>query len=334
MFEAFADTVDVEKVAKVAEVAAERGLSLSVKVLMAVGLLIAGYVLARLVAKAIRMRCQSIRGFDQTLTPILAQSASYAIIILSLIMVLANFGIETTSIIAVLGAAGLAIGLALQGTLQNVAAGIMLLIIRPFRRGDYIEAGSASGTVDETGLFMTRMHTVQGLFVAVPNSMIWSNVITNYSRLPRRRLDLQIGISYDADLDEARELILDLLTSDERVLEEPKPIVVVRGLGDSSVDLELRAWAKRTDYWDLNFDVTRAIKLALDEAGISIPYPHRQIVLSSDAPSQLEKEAGLEGKGNDQKQTQGRSGKKRQNKRKKPAEAKTTAADTEEGGEG
>lgn len=334
MFEAFADTVDVNKVAKVAGVAAERGLSVSVKVMMAVALLVAGYLLARLVAKVIRIRCERIRGFDQTLTPILAQSASYAIIILSLIMVLANFGIETTSIIAVLGAAGLAIGLALQGTLQNVAAGIMLLIIRPFRRGDYIEAGSASGTVDETGLFMTRMHTVQGLFVAVPNSMIWSNIITNYSRLPRRRLDLQIGISYDADLDEARALILDLLTNDERVLQEPKPIVVVRGLGDSSVDLELRAWAMRGDFWDLNFDMTRAIKLALDEAGISIPYPHRQIVLSSDAPVQLAKEGQADPLRNDQKATQRRSGKRRPNKRKKPAEVKTSAAETEEGGEG
>ena len=288
MLEALADPGNVEKAVKVAEVAAEKGLSLSVKVVMAIGLLVLGYLAARLVARLIRMRCEKIRGFDQTLTPILAQSASYAIIILSLILVLSNFGIETTSIIAVLGAAGLAIGLALQGTLQNVAAGIMLLIIRPFRRGDYIEAGGASGTVDETGLFMTRMRTVQGLFVAVPNSMIWSNIITNYSRLPRRRLDLMIGISYDADLDEARDLILGLLEGDERVLAEPKPIVVVRGLGESSVDLELRAWVKRQDFWDFNFDTTRAVKLALDEAGIGIPYPHRQIVMTPQASEQIE----------------------------------------------
>ena len=280
MFEALADPAKIEKAAHVAEVVAEKGLSVSLQVVIAIGLLVLGYLAARLVAKAIRMRCENIRGFDQTLTPILAQSASYAIIILTFILVLSNFGIETTSIIAVLGAAGLAIGLALQGTLQNVAAGIMLLIIRPFRRGDYIEAGSAAGTVDETGLFMTRMRTVQGLFVAVPNSMIWSNIITNYSRLPKRRLDLQIGISYDADLDEARDVILSLLDDDERIIHDPVPIVVVRGLGESSVDLELRAWVKRQDFWDFNFDITRAVKLALDEAGIGIPYPHRHLVFS------------------------------------------------------
>lgn len=287
MLDAVADKINVKKVADVAGAAAEQGLSLSVKVLLAAGLLILGYAIAQLAAKAIRMRCERIRGFDQTLTPILAQSVSYGIIILSLIMVLSNFGIETTSIIAVLGAAGIAIGLALQGTLQNVAAGIMLLIIRPFRRGDYIEAGSAAGTVDETGLFMTRMRTVQGLFVAVPNSMIWSNIITNYSRLPKRRLDLQIGISYDADLDEARDLILRLLGDDERVHDDPAPLVVVQKLGESSVDLELRAWVDRGDYWDFNFDITRAIKLAFDDAGIGIPYPHRQIVLAPEVGAQF-----------------------------------------------
>ncbi len=287
MLEALAETVDVKKVATVAQTVFDKLVGFSIHLLIAVGLLVASYLLARFVARVIRMRCEAIKGFDQTLTPILAQSASYGIMIFALIMVLANFGIETTSIIAVLGAAGLAIGLALQGTLQNVAAGIMLLVIRPFRRGDYIEAGAAAGTVDETGLFMTRMRTVNGLFVAVPNSMILSNIITNYSRLPRRRFDLQVGISYDADIDVAQELILNLLNDDIRVLSEPPAIVVVRRLGDSSVDLELRAWASKEDFWSLNFDMTRAIKLALDEAGVSIPYPHRQLVLAPETVAKL-----------------------------------------------
>lgn len=285
MIEALAQPIDVEKVVKVAEAAVEKGFSITVQVMFAIGLLVAGYIIAGVVAKFIRLRCENIRGFDQTLTPIFTQSVRYTIIVFTLVMVLSNFGIHTTSIIAVLGAAGLAIGLALQGTLQNVAAGIMLLIIRPFRRGDYIEAGSAAGTVDETGLFMTRLHTVQGLFVAVPNSMIWSDIIINYSRMPNRRLDMQVGISYDADMDVARDVIMKVLADDERVHANPESMVVVRKLGDSSVDLELRAWTDRGDYWSLNFDVTRAVKLALDEAGISIPYPHRQIVI---APQVLE----------------------------------------------
>lgn len=192
-----------------------------------------------------------------------------------------------TSLIAVLGAAGLAIGLALQGTLQNVAAGIMLLVIRPFKKGDYIESGSVGGTVDETGLFVTRMHTSQGLFIAVPNSMLWSNIITNYSRLPRRRFDMQVGISYDADLEKARDVLMQLLLDDGRVHRSPEPMVVVRTLGASSVDLEIRAWTDRQTYWDLNFDLTRKVKLALDEAEISIPYPHTQIVMSPELTDRL-----------------------------------------------
>lgn len=266
-------------VAQLAEVAAEKAVSYSVQLVLALTLIISGFLIARIVSSTIRQRLLAIRGFDQTLVPMLAQTAHYAVIFFTLMLVLANFGVETTSIIAVLGAAGLAIGLALQGTLQNVAAGIMLLIIRPFRVGDAIEAGAAKGTVDEIGLFMTKMQTAQGIFMAVPNSILWSNMITNYSKLPRRRFDLLVGISYDADIDEARELIMKMLKDDARVHKSPEPLVVVRSLGDSSVDIELRAWVDRVNYWDVNFELTRMVKLGLDEAGISIPYPHRQLVL-------------------------------------------------------
>lgn len=293
--EKVSEKVNVSEVAQLAEVAAEKTFSLSIKIGIAATLVIAGFILARLAAAAIRNQFGSIKGVDQTLVPILAQTVRYAIIFLTLVMALANFGIETTSFLAVLGAAGLAIGLALQGTLQNVAAGIMLLVIRPFRKGDYIEAGDVGGTVDETGLFMTRMHTVQGLFIAVPNSILWSNVITNYSRMPRRRFDLLVGISYDADVDKARDVLMQVLLDDGRVHRSPEPLVVVRALGASSVDLEIRAWTDRQTYWDMNFDLTRKVKLALDEANISIPYPHTQIVMS---PEILEKLSG----GHSQKQ--------------------------------
>ncbi len=248
--------------------------------LSAVAVLIIGSLMAKWLSRAVRTRLESIDKFDQTLTPILAQIVRYAVLVFTLILVLAEFGIQTTSIIAVLGAAGLAIGLALQGTLQNVSAGMMLLMLRPFHVGDYVDTGGGSGTVDEIGLFMTRMSTPQGLFVAVPNSQIWSSPITNYSKHPRRRLDLLIGISYDDDIDRAVTVFLELAKSDSRVLSDPAPIVVVKNLGESSVDLELRAWTARADYWNVRFEMTRAVKIACDQAGISIPYPHRQLVFT------------------------------------------------------
>ena len=235
--EKVSEKVNVSEVAQLAEVAAEKTFDYSLKIGIAVVLVLAGFILARLTAAAIRSRFSSMKGVDNTLVPILSQTVQYAIIFITIIMALSNFGVEMTSLIAVLGAAGLAIGLALQGTLQNVAAGIMLLVIRPFKKGDYIESGSIGGTVDETGLFVTRMHTAQGLFIAVPNSMLWSNIITNYSRLPRRRFDMQVGVSYDADLEKARDVLMQLLLDDGRVHRSPEPLVVVRTLGASYLTL-------------------------------------------------------------------------------------------------
>ncbi len=245
----------------------------------AIVVLLAGFFAARFVSRAIRARMETVEKIDKTLIPVVAQLSHYTILIFTLILVLAEFGIQTTSIIAVLGAAGLAIGLALQGTLQNVAAGIMLLIIRPFQVGDYIEAGGASATVDEIGLFMTRMHTPQGIFIAVPNSKIWSDTIVNYSKRAVRRLDILIGISYDDDIDHAVEVLMDLISKEERILNRPDPCVIVKALGESSVDLEIRAWTKGSDFWATRFDMIRAIKYRLDEEEISIPYPHRQVIM-------------------------------------------------------
>lgn len=254
------------------------GVQYSLSLVSAIAILIAGFILAGWVSRTITSRLDRIKRFDKTLIPILSQIVRYAILVFTFILVLAEFGIQTTSIIAVLGAAGLAIGLALQGTLQNVAAGLMLLFIRPFKVGDYIETGAGTGTVDEIGLFLTILHTPQGLCVAVPNSSIWSDSITNYSVRPRRRIDLLVGISYDDDIDKARKLILGLAKKEERIVDDPEPIVVVKNLGDSSVDLELRAWTRRQDYWDVRFGLTRDVKYALDKAGISIPYPHVQMI--------------------------------------------------------
>ena len=257
------------------DVGVQYGLSL----LTAVLILIVGAVISRWVSRIVRDRLEKVDRFDQTLTPILAQIVRYAILVLTVIAVLAEFGIQTTSIIAVLGAAGLAVGLALQGTLQNVAAGIMILLLRPFQRGDYVDTGAGSGTVDEVGLFMTRMQTPQGIYVAAPNAKIWSDTITNYSKMPNRRLDLLVGVSYDSDIDKAANILLALARHDKRILTDPEPVVVTKALNDSSVDLELRAWIPVEDFWDVNFQMTRNVKLAFDRAGIEIPYPHQQLVI-------------------------------------------------------
>lgn len=270
--------LDIENYKAMMAEFADLGVQYGLNLVTAILILFAGFIIAGWASRAVRRRLTDMKRFDNALVPIVGQIARYAVLIFTLILVLAEFGIQTTSIIAVLGAAGLAIGLALQGTLQNVAAGFMLLFIRPFTTGDFIETSVGTGTVDEIGLFMTRMRTPQGVFLAVPNSKIWSDAITNYSKLPTRRIDLVVGIAYEDDIDEARKIILKLAKDDKRVQESPEPITFVTNLGDSSVDIELRAWTRREDYWNARWDLTREIKLALDKAGISIPYPHMQMV--------------------------------------------------------
>jgi small conductance mechanosensitive channel len=272
------DLAKVDEYKAVAVELVDLGLDYGLSLVSAILILIIGFILAGWVSRTIRGRLQRIKRFDKTLIPILAQIARYAILVFTVVLVLAEFGIQTASIITVLGAAGLAIGLALQGTLQNVAAGLMLLFLRPFKVGDFIETAAGSGTVDEIGMFVTEMRTAQGLYLSVPNSVIWSDAITNFSKLPNRRIDLVVGISYDDDIDKARALILKLAKGDELVLDTPEPVVNVTNLGDSSVDLELRAWAKRQDYWKARWGLTRDVKYALDKAGISIPYPHLQVI--------------------------------------------------------
>ncbi len=272
----------IETVAQIEAVAsswAQTGLPYILSLTTAIILLIAGFMAARFVSRLVKYRLEKVEKVDKTLIPVLAQLSHYTILVFTIILVLAEFGIQTTSIIAVLGAAGLAIGLALQGTLQNVAAGIMLLIIRPFQVGDYIEAAGSGGTVDEIGLFMTRMHTSQGIFIAVPNSKIWSDTITNYSKRALRRMDLIVGISYDDDIDKAIKALQDLIQEEGRILKKPEPMVIVKNLGDSSVDLEIRAWIRVKDFWSVHFGMIRAVKYKLDKEGISIPYPHRQIIM-------------------------------------------------------
>ncbi len=243
----------------------------------AVVILIFGFVLSRWMGRWLERTLTHSRRIDATLVPVSTTTVRYGIIAVTLIAVLGRFGVQTTSLIAVLGAAGLAVGLALQGTLSNVAAGAMLLFLRPFRVGDYISAADAGGTVREIGLFTTVLVDADLIYISVPNSKIFSSTIINYSREPIRRINFTVGIDYGDDIERAQAIILDLLTSDPRILHDPAPITPVGSLGASSVDIIVRCWTATSDYWTVLFDLQKKVKLALDKAGITIPYPQHVV---------------------------------------------------------
>lgn len=251
----------------------------SFSILGAIILLIAGFVVAGVVERASYRGLGRVRGFDETLKRFFSKVARYGVLIISIVAVLAQFGVQTASILAALGAAGLAIGLALQGTLQNIAAGIMLLVLRPFRVGEYVDAGSVSGTIVEIGLFATELKSIDGLFVLAPNSELWNSPVTNYSRNAVRRADISIGIGYDDDIDLAQTTLSGLIDGDDRVLAEPAPTTFVGELGDSAVAVTVRYWTKTPDWFQTKLDLTKAAKLAFDAKGISIPFPQRDVHL-------------------------------------------------------
>ena len=255
----------------------EQAVPAMVNILAGIGTLIIGFWLSGRAAKFIRVQTRKISRVDPTLSPILASIARYAGLILTFVVALGQFGIQTTSIIAVLGAAGLAIGLALQGTLSNVAAGIMLLLLRPFGVGDWIEANGISGTVREIGLFATQIDTFENVYISVPNSSIWSSIIINHSRHDVRRMDIDIGIGYESDLDVAEQALMSLC-EDERIQKIPAPVFLVVAYGDSAITVRLRLYAKYSDYFQLNWDLNRRLKGTLDKHNIEIPFP--QLVVS------------------------------------------------------
>lgn len=256
-------------------------LSSSVNVLAGIGTVIIGFWLSGKASGMLRKRMATLPRADKTLIPILASIIRYAGFILTLVVALGQFGVQTTSIIAVLGAAGLAIGLALQGTLSNVASGIMLLLLRPFSVGDWVETNGISGTVREIGLFSTQIDTFENVFISVPNSSIWSATIVNNSRHDVRRMDIDIGIGYDSDLDKAEAALLSL-TADERVLADPEPVFLVVDYADSAIIVRLRLYARYDDFFALNWDLKRRLKPLLDEHQIEIPFPQRVIRYSGD----------------------------------------------------
>ncbi|MDR6666740.1 mechanosensitive ion channel domain-containing protein [Rhizobium sp. 1399] len=239
----------------------------SFSILGAIILLIVGWVTASLISRWAYEGISRVRGIDETLARFFTNVVRYALLVLVFVTVLGQFGVQTASIIATLGAAGLAVGLALQGTLQNIAAGIMLLVLRPFRVGEYIETSSVSGTVLEIGLFATELRTGDGLYRLAPNSTLWNTPITNYSRQPTRQNEVKINITHQEDLDLAMETLMKLATADKRVLKTPAPSVFIDSLSDSAVSVTLRYWASTGDWWGLSRDMIKRVKLAFDKRG-------------------------------------------------------------------
>ncbi|MBY4589949.1 MULTISPECIES: mechanosensitive ion channel family protein [Rhizobium] len=235
----------------------------SFSVLGAVILLVLGWALAGFASRWAYEGLSRVHGIDETLARFFTNVLRYALLILVFITVLGQFGVQTASIIAALGAAGLAIGLALQGTLQNIAAGIMLLILRPFRVGEYIETSSVAGTVREIGLFATELRTADGLYRLAPNSTLWNTPITNFSREATRRNELKIKV--EDDIDRSMETLMGLAKADSRVLKSPEPSVFIDGLGDGAIFVTLRYWAKTGDWWTVSRDMAKRVKLAFDE---------------------------------------------------------------------
>ncbi|MFV9656845.1 mechanosensitive ion channel family protein [Pseudomonas sp. NY15366] len=270
--------MNVDELVKMSEAWLPVVLEYSGKLTLAViTLLIGWWLIGRLTASIGRLL--EARRVDRALSSFIGSLVSIVLRILLLISVASMIGVETTSFIAMIGAAGLAIGLALQGSLANFAGGVLIMLFRPFRAGDWIEAQGVSGSVDSIQIFHTTLKTGDNKVVIVPNGALSNGHITNFSREPRRRADINIGIDYSSDIKRAREVLLEI-AQDPRVHLEPAPVVFVTGLGDSAVNLSLRVWVATSDFWPVTFAFTELAKERLTEAGIGIPFPQRVVHLA------------------------------------------------------
>lgn len=255
---------------------ATQGTEIGLAIIKGVLILLVGLQVIRFLSKSFNKFLEK-RGADASLSPFLKSLFHNLLLILLILSVLATLGVQMTSFVAIIGAAGLAVGLALQGTLQNFAGGVIILTIKPFKVGDYIEGGGHAGTVMEIQIFNTVLATPDNVQIVIPNGSLSNNSIKNYSANDNRRVDLVFGIGYGDDIKKAKEILENIVKSDERVLSEPEPTVTVASLGDSSVNFNVRPWVNRADYWPLYWDFQERVKLEFDKNGISIPFPQRDV---------------------------------------------------------
>lgn len=254
-------------------------LSGATNVLLALVILIVGFWVAGRVGAFVRSIAKQHKNLDDTLFNFLGSLARYVILAFVIIAVLNRFGVETTSIVALLGAAGLAVGLALQGAMSNLAAGVMLMIFRPYKVGDFIDAAGQFGNVEDITLFTTVLRTFDHQQIIIPNGKIWGEQIINHSHHAVRGVELTFGVSYDSDIDKTREVIKKVFADHPLILDDPEPVIVVSTLNDSSVDFATRPFVKGEHWFDVRFTVPELVKKALDEAGIEIPFPHQKVIL-------------------------------------------------------
>ncbi|MCP4569971.1 MAG: mechanosensitive ion channel [FCB group bacterium] len=245
-------------------------------ILKAVAILVIGRIVIGIITSFIGRLLRRTKT-DETLIKFVVSLTRIVLMIFVFLAALDALGVETTSFVAIIGAAGLAVGFALQGSLSNFASGVMLIIFRPFKAGDFIEAGGSMGSVEAIQIFNTTLKTPDNKLVIIPNSNITGGNITNFSAMEQRRVDMVFGIGYDDDIKKAKGILEQILSEDSRILKDPAPVVAVSELADSSVNFAVRPWAKTADYWGVYFDVTEKVKLTFDEQGISIPYPQQDV---------------------------------------------------------
>lgn len=253
-----------------------------IKIVVALAIFFIGKKIARIVTDVVLNTLAKSGTIDITLNKFLNSVLYGVLLVLVVLSALGQLGIQTTSFIAVLGAVGLAVGLAFQSTLSNISAGVMIIIFKPIQVGEFVEAGGATGTVEEINIFNTMMKTGDHKMIIVSNAKIIGDNIVNYSRKETRRVDLTFGIGYDDDLRLAKQILEDIIAADERILKDPEPFVAVSELGDSSVNFITRSWVQRDDYWAVHFDLLETVKLTFDEQGISIPYPQMDLHVNTE----------------------------------------------------
>jgi len=259
-------------------------LDLGRKLIIAVLIIIGGRIVILLSKNLAQKAVTGKLKADETLASVLRMVVHYGIIFICLIMILDLFGVNTAGLIALLGGAVVAVGFALKDTLGNIASGIIILLLRPFKKGDFIECGSVMGSVREMGLFATIMETADGVFISAPNSNLWGVPLRNYSRNDKRRLDIAVSISYSDSIDEAFRVLNDIIKEEERFLKDPPAQVMVQSLGDSGIGITLRAWVSGAMYWKIYWDQMKNVKEKIQAAGLSIAFPKRDIRLVKDPP--------------------------------------------------
>ncbi len=263
---------------QIIEAAKTTGLEFAVKVIIALLIFYIGRIVARMLTKALH-RIMKKHGVDEILETFVCNLTFWTLMVFVIIAAINQVGIQTTSLIAIMGAAGLAIGLALQGSLSNFASGVLIVLFRPYRVGDFVEAAGIAGVVEHVEILTTVMRTTDNKRIIVPNGEIMGSIITNYSANDTRRVDMTIGVSYDDDLDKVRSTLKELVEADERVLEEPACLIAVSALADSSVNFIVRPWVKTENYWPVMYSLTEAIKKRFDKDDISFPFPQRDVHL-------------------------------------------------------